>query len=156
MRRRRRLLDRLQESAGADGVEQVELVEDQHLARALDGRQRGLAHDLGSLLGGDRRADAHDLTDVGMLAGQCQPSVTRVRHLAAGQQQRGERAGRLVLGRARGSDEQVGVHRGDRGATQRVDGTVLTDDVGPHRTVVSHGRPARRDVAGPHRVPPRR
>jgi hypothetical protein len=69
VRRGRRLLDRLQQPAGADGIEQMELVEDEHLARTLDGRKGGLTHDLGGLLGGDRRTDAVHLADVRMLAG---------------------------------------------------------------------------------------
>ena len=47
---------RLEQPAGAGGVEQVELVEHEHLARALDRGERRLAHDLGRLLGRDGRA----------------------------------------------------------------------------------------------------
>ena len=54
-------------------------MEDQHLAVALDRSERGLADDLGGLLGRDRRADAHHLAHVGVLAGERQPGVARVR-----------------------------------------------------------------------------
>ena len=143
MRGRRRLLDRLQQPPGADGVEQVELVEDEHLAIALDGREGSLADDLGGLLGGDRRSDAHDLAHVGVLAGQRQPGVTGAGRLGAGQQQGGEGTCRFVLGRARWSDEQVGVNRRRGSPTQRGHGPILTDDVGPDRGGVRRGRHVR-------------
>jgi hypothetical protein len=102
-----------------------------------------LADDLGGLLGGDRRSDADDLAHVGVLAGEGQPGVARPRLLGPGEQHGGERTGRLVLGRPRRADEQVGVHRRGGGAAQRVDGTILADDVGPDRCRVRHGRRGR-------------
>ena len=107
---RGRLLDRLQQAPSADGVEQVELVKDEDLAVALHRGEGCLADDLGGLLGGDRRPDAHYLANIGMLARQRQPRVTRSGVLAAGQQEGGKGAGGLVFGGARWSDEEVGVN----------------------------------------------
>ncbi len=138
--RRRRLLDRLQQAPGTDGVEQVELVEDQHLAVALDRRQGGLADDLGGLLGGDRRPDAHDLADVGMLAGQRQPRVATCRTLRYR-----SATGRRTPGPPRPSSSRAARRTGRRAPAtrrppERVDGTVLADNVGPDRIGVRHGR----------------
>ena len=127
VRRRRRLLDRLQEQRRALGPQEVQLVEDQHLAVALDRCQRGESHDLARLLDRDGRSGPHDLPDVGVLAGERQPRVA-VAWLVTGEQLSGERPRRLVLRRARRSDQQVRVDRATRRSAQLVDRLVLADD----------------------------
>ena len=108
-RRRRRLLDRLQHERRTLGPQQVELVEDQHLAVAFGRGERGQPDDLAGLLGGDRRAGASDLPHVGMSARQDEASVALFGIFTAGDHPCGERPRRLQLGRAGGADEQVRV-----------------------------------------------
>ena len=73
--RGRRLLDRLQQQRRALRAEQMELVEDHHLAVALDRGERCGADDLAGLVERDRRADPGDLLDVGVLAAEHQFGV---------------------------------------------------------------------------------
>jgi hypothetical protein len=131
-RGRRRLLDRLQQQRRALWPEEMELVQDHHLAAALHRRQRRQAHDLAGLVGGDERARPLDLAHVGMLAGKGQAGVPAGGIVATGQEGGGEGPSRLALGRTRWSDEQVRVHRrGDR-ALQRSHRRGLSNDAVPH------------------------
>ena len=116
------------------------------------GASGGDVDDLAGLLGGDRRAGALDLVDVGVLAARG-PGGRRARlgSSTPGEQHGGERPGRLVLRRARRADEQVGVHRRRDGRAQRGDGGRLADDVVPH-AASRRRRPATASDAGGDRV----
>ena len=107
-------------------------MEDEHLAAALDRRQRGEVDDLDGLVLGDGRADPLDLVHVGVLAGQRQAGVAATGVVVAGEEGGGEGPGRLVLGRPGRPDQQVGVHRLGGGAAEVLDGGRLTDDAVPH------------------------
>ena len=130
-------------------VEQVELVED----HAPCGRPRSGASDgrrtiSSSLVLGDRGADAADLAHVGMLAGEHQPGVALVGVVAAGEQQRGERPGRLRAWSsrpARRTGRRAPAARRPRHAAGRPR-AALADDVVPDRglAAVTKATPASR------------
>ena len=110
-RGRWRFLDRLQHHRRALGPQQVELVEDQHLAVALGRSERRHADDLARLLRRDRGAGASDLANVGMRAEQDQACVALVGVVAAGDQAGGEGPRRRQLRRTARTDEEVRVDR---------------------------------------------
>ncbi len=93
-RRRWRLLDGLQQSSCRLRGEQVEVVEHDHLAGALDRRPRGQLDDLAGLVGGDGRSGSLDLVDVRVLGAQRQADGSD-----SGVVDTGERAGRRRPGR---------------------------------------------------------
>ena len=110
----------------------MEVVQDHHLAPALDRRKRCVADDVGDLVRRDARARALDLAHVGVLSGQRQAGIAICRVVAPGHQQGGERTAGLRLRRARRADEQIGMHGVCRGERQLADGLRLPDDVSPH------------------------
>ena len=113
-------------------------MEHDDLVVVLNGHEGGDVDDLAGLLGGDRRAGAQDLVDVGMLAAQRQPRRAQARIVDLREQQRSEGTCRFVLRRARWADEQVRVHGRHDSRTKPADGGWLADDVVPD---ARHGAP---------------
>ena len=168
-RRRRRLLDGLEQVAGGLVLHVLAAVGDDHLAGALDRRQRGAAHDPLGVALAERVPLGLDQPQVGVLPGQRQADVALAGGLVggAGRQQRGgEGVGQRLLARSRRPHQQVGVDRlADRGR-QPADGARLADHVPPgfrggaaggglgsgrgaHRAIIAEGTP-------PAERPPRR
>ena len=104
------------------------------LREPLRRREGGDPDDLAGLLGRDRGTGPPDLADVGVLTGERQPGVSLGGVVSAADHPCGECTRCLVLGGARRSDEEVGVHRtGVRCCGEPFDRVSLTDDVVPHR-----------------------
>ena len=119
-------------------LEKMEVVEDHHLSAAFDRRERRVADDVADLVLGDARTEAY-----GPRARRgARRQVQAGRRVATGRRcpainSAANAAACLVLGRAGWADEQVGVHRVVGGVGQPADGLRLSDDLGPHRSLLA-------------------
>ena len=108
--RGRRLLDGLQEAGSSIGSQEVEVVQDQHLAGSLDGRQGGQVDDLLDLSLVDGGTHPMGLADVRVLPRSRQSGISSRRVRRRIEEERGVRRGPppawcILLGRRRGRRE---------------------------------------------------
>ncbi len=145
-RRGRRLLDGLEKAGRRLGLCRVKAIHHDHLAVGLDRRPPtldrdplGIGHQEGATVG------LH-VNEVGMLAGDGQPAVSRgclglrtVGRFAPGEERSGEGPGCLFPAGTGWAHEQEGVDRSDHGGPQERDRGGLSDDRRPEGVVVHRG-----------------